>query len=531
VKLAIAGEPHLTYCTNIHAGETWAEVRANLQRHVVRVKASVAPDRQFGVGLRLSAIAAAALAEPGELERFRVFLQERGLYVFTINGFPYGPFHGTRVKEEVYLPDWLDEARLDYSDCLAVLLAGLLPDEPGLEGTVSTVPGAYKARVRDASDAGRMAVLMVRHAAGLYRLHQRTGKMISLALEPEPCCHMETVGETVNFFEDHLFASTAVAAFRRLTSLGKGESEAALRRHLGVCFDACHMAVEFEDATQGLAALRRAGIRVGKVQVSAGLRVLMDPGDRTVVDALRPFAEGVYLHQVGGAAGRPAHALPGSARGAGGGGPGRRRPRRVADSLPRPALPRGARPVREYAGLSHGRATPPPPRASHSAPRGRDLYVGCAAGGVPARGHRDRRRPRAPLGPRAARSGVMSVDTAEGRPGAIRSPGGPPAAASRPAANRWRDYLLLGRVSNLPTVWTNTLAGAALAGTDVGVGRLTFLALAFSLLYTGGMYLNDAFDRDSDRRERPERRSRRAGSPRGPFSPWASASSRRACSW
>jgi hypothetical protein len=99
----------------------------------------------------------------------------------------------------------------------------------------------------------------------------------------------------------------------------------------------------------------------------------------------------------------------------------------------------------------------------------------------------------------------MSVDTAGGRPGAIRSPGGPPAAASRPAANRWRDYLLLGRVSNLPTVWTNTLAGAALAGTDVGVGRLTFLALAFSLLYTGGMYLNDAFDRDSDRRERPER--------------------------
>jgi hypothetical protein len=298
VKLAIAGEPHLTYCTNIHAGETWAEVRANLERHVVRVKASVAADRPFGVGLRLSAIAAAALAEPGELERFRVFLRERGLYVFTINGFPYGPFHGTRVKEEVYLPDWLDEARLDYSDCLAVLLAGLLPDEPGLEGTVSTVPGAYKARVRDGSDAGRMAELMVRHAAGLHRLHQRTGKMISLALEPEPCCHMETVGETVTFFEDHLFASKAVGAFRRLTGLGKGESEAALRRHLGVCFDACHMAVEFEDATQGLVALRRAGIRVAKVQVSAGLRVRMDPEDPTVVNALRPFAEGVYLHQV-----------------------------------------------------------------------------------------------------------------------------------------------------------------------------------------------------------------------------------------
>jgi UbiA prenyltransferase family len=66
-------------------------------------------------------------------------------------------------------------------------------------------------------------------------------------------------------------------------------------------------------------------------------------------------------------------------------------------------------------------------------------------------------------------------------------------------------YLLLGRVSNLPTVWTNTLAGVTLAGVDVGAGRLTLLALAFSLLYTGGMYLNDAFDRESDARERPER--------------------------
>ncbi len=296
MKLAAPGGPHLTYCTNIHPGETWAEVRANLERHVVRVKAAVAPDRPFGVGLRLSAVAAAALAEAQELERFRSFLHDHGLYVFTINGFPYGPFHGTRVKEDVYLPDWLDDARLQYTDQLAELLAALLPD--GLEGTVSTVPGAFKGRVRGAADEARMAEVMVRHAAGLHRLRERTGRMVSLALEPEPCCHMETVDETVRFFEGHLFAAPTVALFGRLTGLGHGESEAALRRHLGVCFDACHMAVEFEDAAAGLAAFRKAGIRIGKVQVSAGLRVRMDPGDRALVAALRPFAEGVYLHQV-----------------------------------------------------------------------------------------------------------------------------------------------------------------------------------------------------------------------------------------
>ena len=298
MKLAVPGEPHLTYCTNIHPGESWAEVRANLERHVARVKAVVAPTRPFGVGLRLSAAAAATLARPAELEAFRAFLDDHGFYVFTINGFPYGPFHGTRVKEEVYLPDWLDEERLAYSDRLAELLATLLPADPGLEGTVSTVPGAFKGRVRDAADEERMADLMIRHAAGLHRLRERTGRTVSLALEPEPCCHMETLDETVRFFERHLFAAPAVAAFGRLAGLGRGESEAALRRHLGVCFDACHMAVEFEDAAAALAGLARAGIRIGKVQVSAGLRVRMDPGDRALVDALRPFAEGVYLHQV-----------------------------------------------------------------------------------------------------------------------------------------------------------------------------------------------------------------------------------------
>jgi sugar phosphate isomerase/epimerase len=298
VKLAVAGGPHLTYCTNIHPGETWDEVRANLERHVRRVKAEVAPGRPFGVGLRLSAQAAATLARPAELEALRAFLRESGFYVFTVNGFPYGPFHGTRVKEEVYLPDWLDDARLAYTDRLAELLAALLPEEPGLEGTVSTVPGAYKARVRGDADAGRMAELMVRHAAGLHRLWERTGKVVSLALEPEPCCHLETVDETVRFFETHLLARPAVAELGRLAGLSGGEREAALRRYLGVCFDACHMAVEFEDAAAGLGALRAAGIRVGKVQVSAGLRLTFDPSDRGLIEALRPFAEGVYLHQV-----------------------------------------------------------------------------------------------------------------------------------------------------------------------------------------------------------------------------------------
>ncbi len=69
----------------------------------------------------------------------------------------------------------------------------------------------------------------------------------------------------------------------------------------------------------------------------------------------------------------------------------------------------------------------------------------------------------------------------------------------------WSVYLRLGRVSNLPTVWTNVLAGVALTGVWVAPAPQAFLALALSLFYIGGMYLNDAFDREIDARERPER--------------------------
>jgi UbiA prenyltransferase family protein len=69
----------------------------------------------------------------------------------------------------------------------------------------------------------------------------------------------------------------------------------------------------------------------------------------------------------------------------------------------------------------------------------------------------------------------------------------------------WSVFLRLGRVSNLPTVWTNVLAGVALAGVSVGHGPLALLGLSLSLFYIGGMYLNDAFDREIDAQERPER--------------------------
>ena len=296
MRLEIAGRPHLTYCTNIHPGETWFEIRRNLEQYVLRVREKVAPNCAFGIGLRLSGQAAHALSEPKVLDDFRRFLRDHNLYVFTINGFPHGTFHGARIKEKVYLPDWLDEERLHYADQLARILTTLLADHPEVDGSISTVPGAFKSRVQSSGDVVRIAGQLLQHAVTLHQLREETGRRIVCALEPEPCCLLETISDTIAFFKNHLFSRSAVAEFSRLTGLSAALAEEALRRHLGVCVDACHAAVEFEDPNEVLSGLHAAGISIAKIQLSTGLRLPRVDGN--ALAALRPFAESTYLHQV-----------------------------------------------------------------------------------------------------------------------------------------------------------------------------------------------------------------------------------------
>jgi hypothetical protein len=284
---------HLTYCTNIHPGERWAEVRANLERHVVAVKQRVCPDAPFGVGLRLSGRAADELAQGDALRELQDFLAAQALYVFTINGFPHGTFHGTRVKERVYLPDWRDPARVAYSDRLGELLAALLPDD--IDGSVSTVPGAFRAGLTE-DDVARIAANLIEHVTHLVRLRERTGRTVALALEPEPACLLENTAEVRRFFATWLYTHAASRKLADACGLTADEGARALRRHLGVCLDACHAAVEFEEAEASVVALQDVGIPIHKVQLSAGLRVPVV--DDASVQALDAYAEDVYLHQV-----------------------------------------------------------------------------------------------------------------------------------------------------------------------------------------------------------------------------------------
>ena len=286
---------HLTYCSNIHPGESWADVRGNLERHVPSIRDALAHDGKFGLGLRLSAAAAHELARPDALAALRAFLKRERCYVFTLNGFPYGPFHGTRVKEEVYLPDWQDPERLRYTDELADVLAALLPS--GIQGSISTVPGAFGARVTDARSVDRMVHHLLEHVAHLARIERDGGASIVLALEPEPCCFLETVAESIAFFADHLHAPHAVNWLAETLGLDTDVAEATLRKHLTLCLDLCHAAIEFEDVDECFDALEAADITIGKLQISAGLKLENVTPD-SAEGLLRPFVDEVYLHQV-----------------------------------------------------------------------------------------------------------------------------------------------------------------------------------------------------------------------------------------
>ena len=283
---------HLTYCTNIHAGEPLDELMSTLARHLPGIKAGVAGAQSMGVGLRLGHAAAQSLREPGRLAELKAFLGAGGYYVFTLNGFPYGAFHGRSVKEDAYRPDWSDPLRLAYTNHLADVLSELLP--AGQVGSVSTVPCTFKPWA-----PGRLPAItehLIQHVAHLVGIAQRRGQTISLALEPEPCCFLETIEEAVAYFKGHLFSREGVARLAALTGLSTPDAQSAMHRHIGVCYDVCHAAVEFEDARESVAQLRDAGILIGKLQLSSALRV--PAFDATSAQHLAAFAEPVYLHQV-----------------------------------------------------------------------------------------------------------------------------------------------------------------------------------------------------------------------------------------
>ena len=287
-------DTHLTYCTNIHPGESYADLCRIIEQSASQVKADVCPDAPFGLGLRISGPCADELCDASLRSDLAKRLADGGFYLFTINGFPYGTFHGEPVKRNVYRPDWLEPERVAYTKKLGALLSELLPVDIGT-GSISTVPGAFKDRCT--SDDARSIITknLIDAALYLHHLEIHTGKRITLAIEPEPGCMLETIDEAITFFETDLQSDASLDFVQQQTGYGGDKAAELVLRHLGLCLDACHQAVEFEAPATIVETLRAHGVPIYKLQLSAGLSV--DRANQEALAKLPEFSDQVYLHQ------------------------------------------------------------------------------------------------------------------------------------------------------------------------------------------------------------------------------------------
>jgi len=279
--MALSNLP-LSYCTNVHPGRSLAEVEQGLDQYTAPLRVNYAAPLAAGLWLAAPVIAE-LLGKPGRVPAFRDSLARRGLTCHTLNAFPYGDFHSRRVKENVYLPDWTDRLRFDYTLACAQVLAELLPT--GIEGSISTVPLAFKGFEHPAGHREACADLLIETARALDRLHAETGRLVRLAIEPEPYCLVETTDEAVEFF---------ALLWNRAAATG---ALPAARQHLGLCYDVCHQAVEFEDIAASIGKLAAAGVRINKVHITCALELAAPGKNEAGRRALAGYVEERYLHQ------------------------------------------------------------------------------------------------------------------------------------------------------------------------------------------------------------------------------------------
>ncbi|MDF2156728.1 metabolite traffic protein EboE [Algoriphagus sp. CAU 1675] len=293
---------HLSYCSNIHPGESWEATFENLKKYIPEVRQRLGVEGAFGIGLRLSNEASLVLKEEGNLKEFMGWMDSENAYVFTLNGFPYGDFHRQVVKEKVHFPDWTTTDRRDYTIRSFSILSRLLPY--GMDGGISTSPISYRHWFKtesEFSEAMETATLhLLEVVEELVKIRKETGKNLHLDIEPEPDGILENSDEMIWLFTDWLLPKGKPYLAKRF-GITEEEAELVLKNHIQVCYDVCHFAIVYERPADTFAKFEKEGIKIGKIQISAALKLIL-PGEFSSREGLReklqPFAESTYLHQV-----------------------------------------------------------------------------------------------------------------------------------------------------------------------------------------------------------------------------------------
>ena len=165
----------------------------------------------------------------------------------------------------------------------------------GAFSTIQTPPLGFKPKVSGNAVIEAYAANIRHMAAGLHRIHQRTGRIVTLAIEPEPFCFLETTPEAVDFFNNRLRTEKSTGLLAKELGVSEHEAGEIMLRHIGVVYDICHQAVEFENITESLQSLVDNNIPVFKFQEAAAVRI--PRVTQAIVDKLAKWADSVYLTQ------------------------------------------------------------------------------------------------------------------------------------------------------------------------------------------------------------------------------------------
>jgi len=290
---------HLTYCSNIHPGEKWDDHFKELRENLPFIKQQLSPGQSFGLGLRIANEASVELSKPEKIAEFKNWLAAEDIYVFVINGFPYGGFHNTVVKDHVHTPDWTTKDRLDYTVRLFNILEQLLPDN--MEGGVSTPPLSYRLWWKSDAEKQKATLDATNHILilldELIRIKEQTGKKLHLDIEPEPDGILDNMVDFINWYRDVLLPA-GLSFLQKKYGFSTQKSQETVLDHIQLCYDICHAAVGFEEPESILKSLQEIGIKVGRIQISSALKVDFCTNRELKRRAIETFNEPVYLHQV-----------------------------------------------------------------------------------------------------------------------------------------------------------------------------------------------------------------------------------------
>ena len=270
---------YLSYVTSAHPAPTVAGICAGLEAVAAKVRRKLDTPR-LGLTLVIPSTAALELeTDPAAMPMLKDTLARHQLDVTSLHGVPVR-MYDPKKRYGVFRPDWAEQERFDHTLRLMRILNALLPDDVP-EGIVSTIPFYWRTR-HDSQTNVTARNALSSMADALADSAHKTGRTIRMAMEPEPGCAIETVDRAIGWLDSHICNGSG--------RTGDGGDNP----WIGLCCDACHMAVQFENADDVLARARTATAKPLKLQMATGLRI-EDPV--ASADWLERFVDPGRLHQ------------------------------------------------------------------------------------------------------------------------------------------------------------------------------------------------------------------------------------------